>query len=275
MTDTNIDAKFPGQTFTVRIPFHARDGANLYRQVNVVGDAPLYLGSSPINNKYYLPLERGNTGQALTYTGHGACDWRWPTRINGISYPVEITPDEIGRPLMALTRTGINTGPFALPLGTGTSGQYLQTDGVGGSVWATVVKNDEADAFTLPDEVGTNGQFLQTDGVGGSVWANVAPTDDAYTWTTVSVALYPVLASDSVIGVNTSSNAVTIVLPEINGLRKLSIVDAGGTASINHITVSVPDGSDNRIIGDISYVIMGNYSSITLINDNINGWYLL
>lgn len=226
--------------YTLRVPFHARKRSYLHDRVDLMDRAPLMLGRSPINDKYHLPLGRGDRGQSLVYTGHGTTGWAWPTTLNGISYPVAIDESELNRPLVAITRTGVNTGPFRLPAGEGANGQYLRTNGAGGTSWATV-----------------------------------ATGDTGYTWTAVSASAYTVLTSDDTIGVNSTSNAVTVTLPEISGLRKLYIIDAGGAAASNNITVAVPGGSANRILGETAYVISGNYNSITLLTDGGDGWFLI
>jgi len=68
--------------------------------------------------------------------------------------------------------------------------------------------------FTLPSDNGSIGQFLQTDGAGGTAWAAVAGGGSSNTKPVTSkTANYTVTTSDCIILVNASSGAVTITLP--------------------------------------------------------------
>lgn len=115
-----------------------------------------------------------------------------------------------------------------------------------------------------------------TQGSGHSA-AVVVQGPTAATRTAVTATPFSVLASHSLLGVTyTATAATTLNLPQISGLQtaqKFTIVDEGGNASTNNITVSAYAG--DTIIGNSTYVISTDYSSITLYNNGGTGWFIM
>lgn len=87
---------------------------------------------------------------------------------------------------------------------------------------------------------------------------------------------YSATTTDEVIGVNTSSNPVTIYLPDSSssGTIKYDIKDIGLNSLTNNITV-LASGTDTIITSSSvsSIVLSNNGVSITLINDGSGQWW--
>lgn len=99
---------------------------------------------------------------------------------------------------------------------------------------------------------------------------------------------YTVPVGISVVGVDTSGGAVTVILPDtatssvtISGDThasgyKIAICDEGGQAGTNNITVQ-PTGT-NTIISESSVIIDGNYNSINVYSnggtDAAGTWFI-
>jgi hypothetical protein len=79
---------------------------------------------------------------------------------------------------------------------------------------------------------------------------------------------YTILNNDYLIPVNTSSNSVDILLPNTTTGRIIHIVDVGGNAITNHITVIGTINGSNDFIINISYM------SITLWYSG-SGWFII
>ena len=77
--------------------------------------------------------------------------------------------------------------------------------------------------------------------------------------------------------VDTSSNNITITLPEIanftNGKRMYIISDVGGNLINNPLTIQ-RSGTSDTIAGDSSIILNINYSSITLISNTTDIWII-
>jgi hypothetical protein len=79
------------------------------------------------------------------------------------------------------------------------------------------------------------------------------------------------MASDfnyNVYPVSTSSNTVTITLPQINilGLRTYYIVDVGGNLISNNLYINVGDTTNDSIGGDTGIELGVNYSAVQLMS---------
>ena len=91
--------------------------------------------------------------------------------------------------------------------------------------------------------------------------------------TTVAGATYTVLRTDDIIhSTYSATGAVTITIPTALMAEKktITIKDAGGNAGTNNITI---DSTDN-IDGVGTYVINGNYDSVTIYS-NGTSWYTI
>lgn len=101
-------------------------------------------------------------------------------------------------------------------------------------------------------------------------------SDVDYAFVDVTAATYNVVETDYFIGVSyTATGSVNINLPQISSVGKttFTIVDTGGNASVNNITVN-PFAGDT-IIGTTSVVINADYNSIVIINNGITGWFVI
>lgn len=95
--------------------------------------------------------------------------------------------------------------------------------------------------------------------------------------TTVSnTGTYTVSAIDNIIGVaSTTTTPVTVNLPAASALQpgyRMYVVDTGGNAQINNITVRTA-GSDTIFATD-SILINLNYMSLGLYSDGVSKWFL-
>lgn len=90
---------------------------------------------------------------------------------------------------------------------------------------------------------------------------------------TVTGSVTLTASADFLQPINTASNAVNVYLPNIllsADKYRFCIYDAVGTAATNNINIYVT-GSYNRIVGTMSYTILGNYNSITVLSDGLQG----
>ena len=122
-----------------------------------------------------------------------------------------------------------------------------------------------------------------TEAVTAYILGSLLDSDDAVASLTTTVVSnsYNVLESDNTINVNYSGSEkwwqyddVTITLPEIStvGQKRYFITDVGGNAGDTNIVV-VRSGSDT-IMGEKSFTINSDYSSISMYNDELNNWIL-
>ena len=126
---------------------------------------------------------------------------------------------------------------------------------------------------------GNDGLFWKPDTIGIEVDLTTAPQ---YVRTVITnlESPYTILATDEIIGVDTTNAAVTITLPQIstiggtNNYKKYHIVDEGGNSSINNITVNTTGGNTiNKIASPM--LINVDHTSITLYNNGVSNWIIL
>jgi hypothetical protein len=132
----------------------------------------------------------------------------------------------------------------------------------------------------LYKKTGNDGLFWKPDSTGSEVDLTSSSISSEYNRTFVSTTPYNVLINDEIIGVNTTSIAITIILPQItsiggtNNYKKYYIVDEEGNATINNITIETTSG--DTINKNISPMLVNiNHTSITLYNDGISNWIIL
>ena len=95
----------------------------------------------------------------------------------------------------------------------------------------------------------------------------------SYTRTIVNTAIYNAKNDDDIVAVQyTPTGPVTIILPEITQKAQINIVDEGGSANVNNITI-VPNGT-NTILNQSSFSIVNAYNGITIYNDEISNWFI-
>ena len=85
---------------------------------------------------------------------------------------------------------------------------------------------------------------------------------------------YTIFDNDYILGVNTTTGAVNINLPDAFGIagRTLHIVDEAGTSLTNNITISA-SGAD-LINGSATAVINTGYSSFSIYSNGLTGWHI-
>lgn len=111
------------------------------------------------------------------------------------------------------------------------------------------------------------------------LYANFVKADCIdYTRVEVNSPTYTLGALETIIGVKyTTTGPPTITLPLIStlpyGRKRYVIVDEGGNASMNGITIETT--LPNQIVGGNSVVLMGNYNSMTVYSDEGNDWFII
>jgi|694.fasta_scaffold01586_2 hypothetical protein len=124
--------------------------------------------------------------------------------------------------------------------------------------------------LTLPPSVGLDQQVLRTDASGVLTWAYYG-----YGRIEVTGTSYTAGSTDDIIGVvtvSTPSTPVTVTLPVISGYKQYHIIDEGGYASINTITIN--PGSGNTINGLSSTTITADYNSLSIYNNGSSQWFI-
>lgn len=94
--------------------------------------------------------------------------------------------------------------------------------------------------------------------------------------TVVNVSSYTILGTDMIVAVTcTPTTAVSLTLPAAASAeaRTYTIVDEGGAAQKNHITISCFAG--DTICGATQVIIRSNYNSLTLYHDTTSAWFIL
>lgn len=134
--------------------------------------------------------------------------------------------------------------------------------------------------FKIPSSQGGVGSVLRNDGTGVMTWVK---NNVLYSRTVIDtnnygngVSNYNATILDDIIAVlYTSTGPVNITLPLVSSVGELTlrIVDEGGNAATNNITVS-GSGSDT-ILGQSNIKVSGNYNSYVLYNNGVNGWFVV
>ena len=91
----------------------------------------------------------------------------------------------------------------------------------------------------------------------------------------VTTATYTAVSTDMLLGVTyTATGSVTINLPQVSTIpdKVYKIVDEGGNANVNHITVD--PYSTETIVGESSLVINANHNSLSVYNDGGTKWFI-
>ena len=133
-------------------------------------------------------------------------------------------------------------------------------------------------SYSFPNTRGTNTQILATNGSGSVSWQS---SSSNYVRTAVSdsESPYTILEADEIIGVTTASGIVTVTLPQISALstpskhKKYNIIDEGGNAASNNITIATTGG--DTINNAASPLIISSNNAITnLYSDGGTNWVL-
>ena len=137
---------------------------------------------------------------------------------------------------------------------------------------ATCFKVDQDGATTITNLAQTGGTINNV-AIGGSTPAAVSMTAGSVKYRSKDDgdSPYSVVASDYIIGVDTSSGVVEIDLQAASSAgagRMLIIKDVGGSAGANNITID-PNGSE-KIDGQSTVVIAANSGSVMLFCDGSN-----
>lgn len=107
--------------------------------------------------------------------------------------------------------------------------------------------------------------------------ANKEYVDDSivnlYTRTEVNSNNYTLTTNDDIVSVlYTPTGPVNLTLPKIDGKKQYTIVDEGGNAGNNSITISA--NVLDTIIGQNSYIINSNYNAVKIYNNETNSWFV-
>lgn len=127
-------------------------------------------------------------------------------------------------------------------------------------------------SLTLPPAQASHGQYLINSGTGLLTWKSL------FKRTEVDATTYTATQDDDVIAVvHTATAGVTITLPEISTLQgskvmKLVVVDEGGNAEVNNITIT-PSGSDT-ISGQANFLIDLDYNTVSLYSNGTSAWFV-
>lgn len=133
-------------------------------------------------------------------------------------------------------------------------------------------KTGSAGLYWKPNLAGSEYDLTSGGGGGGS---------STYTRTSVTniMSPYTVLISDEIVGIDTTGGMVTVILPQIssiggdNNYKRFYIVDEGGNASSNNITVNTTGG--DTINKQVSPMLINvSHTSISLYNNGINNWVI-
>jgi len=102
-------------------------------------------------------------------------------------------------------------------------------------------------------------------------------SSNAFTRQTVSTN-YNIQTTDSLIGVTGYSTAITLTLPLASSSfthNFLYIIDEGGNAAANNITVAVNNPATERIVGQTGAIMNANYQSLTVYSSGVTSWFIV
>lgn len=238
--------------------------------VTTTDAATLYIENSPvagtnqtITNPWALWIDNGNvrvdgniqhaalfSGASIDITGTCAAVTH---KTKGVTNPIEINGNDI---INLETITFRETG-----------GDTTETTTI--SAPATITANY---TMFLPGTQGTADTVLSNDGSGNTSWSNPSTI---YSFTDVNTATYNILVTDHYIGVSystTGTSTLTLPLIATSGKVVYEIIDTGGMAGTNNITVDTTGG--DTISGDSNIIISENYNAVSLTNDNSSSWYI-
>jgi len=126
---------------------------------------------------------------------------------------------------------------------------------------------------------GNDGIFWKPDSAGVEVDLTTAPQYNRILITNAS-SPYTILPNDEIIGVDTTSGSVNLILPAINTIggnnnyRKYHIVDEGGNTYNNNIIVNTSSGDTiNKKTSPI--IINIPHTSISLYSNGISNWNII
>lgn len=121
--------------------------------------------------------------------------------------------------------------------------------------------------------IGSNGQALVLNS-GLPSWQTLSGGTTT-TFTSINSATYNVLTSDQTVGsLYSSTGSSTVTLPAVTAtVQKVTIVDTGGNAATNNITIDVSGGG--TINGSTSVLLNQNRMSLTFTSDGSSEWFII
>jgi hypothetical protein len=140
--------------------------------------------------------------------------------------------------------------------------------------------------FKIPSSHGSTGSMLSNNGSGTLKWVS---NNVLYSRTVIDhtnygngINAYNVNTNDDIIAVNYTNTSqaqngpVNVNLPLISVVGKLTvrIVDEGGKAAVNNISI-YPSGSDTIVGKTTPLILAGNYNSYVLYNNGESGWFIV
>jgi hypothetical protein len=156
---------------------------------------------------------------------------------------------------------------YNLPTNSGSTGQYLKTNGDGTTTWSA---SNIDTTFTFPDGNGTSGQFLKTNGDGTTTWST--SSNAIYDVQTLANDTHVLDPDDGTVVKLTYAGAKTITLPSIGAYGKVELKIVNATA--NEETVTINANGTDTINGSSSFAFSGSYSSVIILNDGTSEWFL-
>ncbi len=189
--------------------------------------------------------------------------------------------------------TAVASGSVLLSQGVGAQPSYgLVVDGstidftVGATLTAEVSLaslTEDYLAITSSPATGSVGEILTSDGSGGFQWSSPsggggisAPDVSSYSSTTVNLANIANVY-DYYVGIDSTSNTVTINLPAASGGKVIYNIKDIGCASATNIIRIVVNGVDTIVTtttGNSDYTIETNGAAIKLVSDGTSTWWL-
>ena len=178
---------------------------------------------------------------------------------------------------IAIGTGAVSTGPSSIAIGTNTSvsgtGNVCVLDPSDtdinsiAKVWGQVFqKKSWSDGFTGVAKIDTTGNMYKEH------------IDYERIAITVSDNPYTPPQTVQIIGVDSSIGAITINLPQISSLTlsnkrmKFMVVDEGGVAGTNNITINA--SGEDTILGSNGIILNADYNTLNFYNDSVDKWYV-